>query len=169
MLKRISRMQLALCLNVGGMSFFCRQERPQINRLSFNANFCAKAVLLFDYAHDTKTIATARVPLVLAVECVRHFSQVGKPIVVTNAVNVVNLLCGPHSGEHQPNKAMRTVGATIDANDSVALRIGEPGKCAYSASRAARHFPPQQPFLRIVREKLMQVFRGHLISITGVL
>jgi len=162
----------ALCLKVGRMRFFGGVENSKIAahfvRLDCRRPFCGDSSTnaAFSDGHTKKFARICCIPIahVLSIYAALCVSKVGKSVVGSVSVDMVNLINRPLSGHVQPRKAMPIVVAltnsnhdisahSIDATDSLSWH---PSFWAwvFQASKHAR--------FGIVMKKLAQTLRGKI-------
>lgn len=91
-------------------------------------------------------------------------SQVCDPVVVSNAVDVVNVVRRPFTVGMKPRKPMSPVVPAINTDKRIAVVIDSEGNVSTSACGAASptDSPCEDPRLRVVVEKLAQTLRGNI-------
>jgi Flp pilus assembly protein TadG len=160
-------MVLALGRKVGGAGFFWSKEVTQEDSIAVHVNVCTPLVgdivlgLAFGNANDSGAVVCSGSPLILAIAAPTYITQVADPVVVPDAVDMVNVVNRPSTINVQPSKAMGFVTAIVNVDLHVSA-IGKVASSAASNSHATAHTPRKNPGLGAVVETFAQEFCGKI-------
>jgi len=152
-------MQLSFGSEVSDVSFFRGDENSKINRLSIDSNLRAKFLPMSKSTKKSRAVFS-RSMSVLHIYQRRGFTQVGKAIVVTDPIDVIELLPRPRTGHPCPCKAMCQVMAT--GNSDVVISVVDlSGDFPYPVSPARADTPLEDPGFGIVCEQFANAVNGY--------
>ena len=110
--------KLMLGFQVSRTSFFRRCKQAYSHGFVINFNFRKPFLVFFTYARVTALVVLATT--VLCVLGIGRLAQIGKTIVCSIAVNMVNLLSRKFAGYVKPNKAVSGIQTVINSDTDIA-------------------------------------------------
>lgn len=138
-------MQTPFCVHVREMRLFGRFEHSEPTPVAIDSNRGCPLFPRFSDAEKPVLAIAMRPALILPVRRQRHVSQVAQPIVVSNAVDVVNLSVRPHPFCANPRNAMPK--KCFSAKQDFAVSTGTQHSSFAADLHAIRsaHGPPHKP------------------------
>lgn len=162
-----ANMKIALCHKIGFVSEVGGFVIPKPVLLAAMMNRRAKLFVARAVAHTKKAsrIVSGWEFLVLGVKRVIGLSQVAPPVVVANAVDMVNKFFWHLAGHIQPSKAMgRKRRITEKPNYDVAISVKGTSYVANRNSAWPIHFlPSKKPGIAVVAKTVFQKLLGNYI------
>lgn len=145
----------ALGGKVGFVGLLDGSEAAEVSVLSVGADARTPLPVKEVRAERARCAVTARPILVLHVERVANFAQVGDAVVGTVAVDMVKEARREHAVHVKPREAMRLVRPVVHVDVDVAGLVGVAGNAA-SQRHAATHQPRKRAGLRVIAQKFFQ-------------
>lgn len=171
-LERERRMVFPLRGHVGQMCFLGIVERPEVHVFPVRPDGC----LPFSgaekpSAHESGSVVTSRLPLVVAVVLRSAVSKIAQTVVGGIAVYMVNVAARPNAVDIKPCKAMLSVLPARKADGSVSLRLCDKASLLTSDGKlVARHAVREDSSFWVVVQNLFQsVLRDNRSSISHVI
>ena len=165
-LEHTPRMQSTLGVQVCRMRFFGCVKHSKVCAVPMRANNRVPSAWRSCWVGSKKSrglVISHRVPPVLAIDRARNVSQVDKPVIGLDSIDVVNVVCRPNAVNVQPRKPMRLVENAVYRDHPVSLWRNAAGlksrfeTAAFASCDAAR----KESRVRIVIQKLAQSLRGY--------
>jgi hypothetical protein len=132
-------------------------------RLAFVRYACPPLVLKKYNAHKTRLVTPVWLSDVLRVARFVYDPKVGKPVIVFDAINMVNKAIGPFAGHVQPRQPMRFVNSAFVANSAVAdAFFAAPRYVAFLYAFGRAYFPRKDARIRTVGQNFAEFIDSHL-------
>lgn len=159
---------VSLCLQVGGVRLFRGIKPSEVHNLSVHLYSRTRPPVCDGYTKQAAKVSGLGVAQVLAVLRVRGGAQVGPPVVIAHAVDVVDLVWRPFARHVQPCQAVNEVKTLVNSCDQVALTVCAPGyfPCLVAAPVAGLETSSEEAGNRVVVESVPQAFGGEMIGIS---
>lgn len=165
-LERAERMQLPLCNDVGFMGAFWRIKGTKGAPPIANGDVGSPLPTLgWRYAKKAMRVVAARLVHVVAVLRMRCFTQVTPAIVMTNAVDVVDLFIGPFASHVEPSQPVSAERNAVNRDPKVPMTLGSSDVANVHTMSYAKQ-ACEQTSLWLVVKNFTQAVRGERISIS---
>jgi hypothetical protein len=156
-----TRMQTPFCREICGMGQLGRRKVPEVffgaGMPDLRREITTSAVL--GHTQQPRCVVFARAFLILCVEAVCRFAQVGYSVVTAITVDVVDKTLWPHAVYIQPCKTMGAICGRTDTNVSIAFFCAARYTSGGSVGAASRA-PREDTGLRVVVQKRTYAFRS---------
>lgn len=158
LLKRVHGVILPLGLYVSGMGLFGRVKRAQKHDLPRHFDLgLILSVARKSSSHDAGSTVASDAPLVLAIFGGRHISKIAEPIVVNDAINVVDVALRPSPVDVEPCEPMLSVLPPEQTDDAVSLGLMDISGAGSSFRQlVSRNQSGEYASLGVVVQKLFQ-------------
>jgi hypothetical protein len=160
-------MKPSLGFNVGGVRFFWGGKSTKIDHLAADSDSCLPQTLRAapSDAKDAAFVMAARVADVLHVFGVSENAEIYQPVVGTNSVDVVNLMCRPCAVNVQPSKSVSLVAVSSHADLQVPVTSGAQDCSCFMASTISRGGAAREnSSIGVVADQFSQSLCGKIIS-----
>lgn len=159
---RAGAVQPSLGLKVSLMGFFRRRKVAKRDGLFVHLNGGAPLAVVEVSAQQTALTSGLGFPLVLQVFALADNAKINDPVVVTNAVDVVNLTSRPDSVSVKPCKPMRRKSFRPNSDANVTFPTKRAGQTTGRYAVNGANTPGKNPRLGIVMKQLAQTFCGKI-------
>lgn len=149
----------ALCLQVGFVCQFGSFERPKVHLLSSVSNLRGPSSLVLGNAKKVRCGSSHSSAHVSTISRAAYFAQVFKPVVCSDAVDVVDEPGRPASVHIQPCESMAEVALAINANPGVSILLSARCNLPGLDPVARNGFPCEDAGIQIVGKKRAQPLR----------
>ena len=152
-----SRVKLPFGCKIGFMRLFGRGEITQRDGFTVNVDARPPLPMVGVDAHVTASAPT--LAPVMDIPLPRALAEVSDPVVITDAVDVVNFSIRPNAVYVQPCEAMCSVVLKVDLDASIAEAVK--ASSLFATQRTVRGLPPRKnPGVRVIIQKIAQAFCG---------
>ena len=151
-----TRMQHALCIEVGGMSKFDTPERADVALLSVNPDPRLPFVANAANAKQPAFVVASRKAQVLHVYAACRFAQVGNSVVILDAIDVIEVASWPNAMHVEPRQPVGPVQSAVDLDHQITS--GFASRNASGLSLATANQPRKNTGNQAVKQKRMQSF-----------
>ena len=170
-LKRVHGVILPLGLYVSGMGLFGRVKRAEVQSLRvWQRNPRLEFVSANGNSEKPRTIVRAGLSFILRIAGKANRSKIGNPVVVNDAVFVVDNHVRVLAVGIEPRKAVRSVGDAVNANGDIPSVSGSPGFVSSLGHATSVDAPSEHARLGVVVQKLFQSsLRDCIIELSHVI
>ena len=159
---------------ISSSSFFRRAEtaKKRISSANFYLSKPFAGVFVKSDSKESRSIPRARTTLVLTIKRLRQNAKINKSVVVTYAVDMVNVSIRPSAIGVIPGKPMGKKNFPVNAKLSMPMSINRARTAIPAANAITRNAPLEKPcfwcvlknFLEVQMSKLGPVFHQYIIA-----
>lgn len=167
-LDRTTLVQFSLCVKIGLVGEFWSFKSAKAICRSLLFNLRGPLFSISHYTEETMRVVAGCFSDILRISLMRYISQVRNCIVVSVAINMVNVIRWPYAMDIKPSQSVRPKQFSLHTDSLIAVTRVVPSNVANIDGIGSFHKPRKDACCLVVVKPFAQLLRGKIVSAHAV-